>query len=85
VFRPGSKFASDQAPELSSCTVVRKVVGCCPFAVMESDKDISSSRNGNRSRIAVERAEFSASIVEVVTSPCSVELLAWLVFDERIC
>jgi hypothetical protein len=52
---------------------VRNVVGCRPFKVTEGDRAISSSRNGNKSLIAIDSAVYSASMVEVAISPCSLE------------
>jgi hypothetical protein len=37
------------------------------------DNAIISSRQGSKSRIAIERAEYSASIVDVAISPCNFE------------
>jgi hypothetical protein len=42
--------------------------------MMEGDRAISSSRNGNKSLRAVDNAEYSASIVDVAMSPCSLGL-----------
>jgi hypothetical protein len=39
--------------------------------MMEGDSAINNSRNGNKSLIAVDNAEYSASIVDVSMSPCS--------------
>jgi hypothetical protein len=74
VIRTGSIVASSKAPLLSSQTVVLNVVGV--FHDMPTPLIISIARfhRGNTSRIAIDSALYSASIVEEAMQDCNLLL-----------